>query len=301
MTAFLDTIVNVITPILLIVALGAVYGRVFNPDSRILSNLVIYLFSPFLVLEGMLNVTLSGEVWLLILAVMLLTVIMALVGVVGTRGLKLEPRLSSAVVLCLVAINAGNYGIAFNEFAYGVESRPYAVMYYVMTAIVANTFGVFFASRGTVSTREAIVNIFRIPIMYALILGLILNVTATPLPLPLGRTVTLLADATIPAMLIVLGFQLSRASVQGKIGWILAASSGRLVIAPLIALGLVALLGLSGMAAKVTITSSAMPTAVIAGVLAGQFGGDSEFVTGTVVTSTLLSVVTLGVLVALIT
>lgn len=300
MIAFLNTVVNVIAPILLIVLMGAAYGRMVNPDPAVLSNMIIYVFSPFLVLEGVLNAELSGELGRLMLAVIVLTAVLAVVGIAVTRGARLDQRMSSAVVLALVAINAGNYGIAFNEFAYGLESRPYAVMFYVMTAVTANTFGVFFASRGTVTRREAVVNIFRVPLVYSLLLGLLLNLTRTPLPLPLARTVALMADATIPAMLIVLGFQLARASVRGKIGWVLIASGGRLVLAPVIAVALVALFGLTGMAAKVTITSAAMPTAVIAGVLAGKFGGDSEFVTGAIVTSTLLSVVTLGILVTLI-
>jgi len=60
-------------------------------------------------------------------------------------------------------------------------------------------------------------------------------------------------------------------------------------------------LGITGLTRQVILTESAMPTAVISGVLAAEFGADTEFVTATILVSTLLSIVTLSVLLALIT
>ncbi len=300
MPALFNTIVNVIAPILLIVALGAAYGRAFNPDPRILSNMILYLFSPFLALEGMANANLNGELGRLMVLAVCVALIMAIISIGLARTLRLERRVESAFILSMVALNAGNYGIAFNEFAYGSAARPYAVMYYVMSSVIANTLGVYFASRGTVSTRTALFNVFTIPLMYGTIIGLAFNLTGIKLPLALERTVNLLADGTIPAMLIVLGLQLGRAVIRGRLRLILLASGVRLIAGPMIGFLLVMLFHLTGLAAQVAITTSAMPTAVIAGVLATQFGGDSDFVNGVVICSTLGSIVTLSVIVTLV-
>jgi len=109
-----------------------------------------------------------------------------------------------------------------------------------------------------------------------------------------------MADATIPIMLVVLGAQLSHASVRGRIQPILLASGLRLLLGPLIAVGLVALLGISGLTRQVAIVQSAMPTAVVTGVLASEFGADAEFVTATILVSTITSVATLSVLLSVI-
>ncbi|MDX1991868.1 MAG: AEC family transporter [bacterium] len=301
MAALLNTLLNVITPILLIVALGALYGRVFQPDPRPLSSIVIYLFSPFLVLESLANAELSTEMGRLMLLVVLLSFVMALIGLLTAGGLGLERRLASGFTLAVVLINGGNYGIPFSEFAFGETARPYAVVYYVISALMTNLLGVYIASRGSVSAREAVINIFKVPLMYGTIIGLGLNLTNTPLPLPIARTVGLLADATIPAMLVVLGLQLSRAHIRGQLRLISTATAARLVISPIVAVVLVALLSLNGVAAQVAISSSAMPTAVIASIIATQFNSDSEFVTSVIVFSTLCSVLTLSVLVTLLT
>ena len=83
-------------------------------------------------------------------------------------------------------------------------------------------------------------------------------------------------------------------------GLILLASGLRLLLGPLIALGLVVLLGLSGLTRQVAIVQSAMPTAVVTGVLASEFGADTEFVTATILVSTVTSVATLTILLAVI-
>jgi len=74
----------------------------------------------------------------------------------------------------------------------------------------------------------------------------------------------------------------------------------RLLLGPLIAVGLVALLGISGLTRQVAIVQSAMPTAVVTGVLASEFGADAEFVTATILVSTITSVATLSVLLSVI-
>jgi hypothetical protein len=84
--------------------------------------------------------------------------------------------------------------------------------------------------------------------------------------------------------------------IRGRIKPVLLASSMRLVVSPLIVLVPVAVLGVTGLTRQVVLVEAAMPTAVIGGVLATEFGSDSEFVTGTILISTLLSIITLSVL-----
>ena len=80
----------------------------------------------------------------------------------------------------------------------------------------------------------------------------------------------------------------------------LAACGLRLLVSPLIAFGLVLLLGLTGVTRQVAIIEAAMPSAVISSVLATEFGADSDFVTGVVLLTTLASILTLSVLLLLV-
>lgn len=298
---FLDIVSNTLLPIFLIVGLGILVERYLTVDPRTLSRAVIYLFSPCLVLGSMAESELQADEVGLILAIAALSsAAMALVGWALARLGRFDRKLSSAFMLSVVLINAGNYGLPLNEFAFGAGGLQRAVVFFVVTAVTCNTLGVYLASRGEASVRRSLLNVLTVPLPYATALGLFLNLRGLALPLPLDRAVTVLGQAAVPCMLLILGLQLSRSSVKGRIGPILLAAAARLAIAPLVAIALAALLGLTGLTRQVSIVEASMPTAVTAGVLATEFGSDAEFVTAVILISTLASVVSLSVLLLLL-
>jgi predicted permease len=300
MTSFFAVVYNVLAPIFLIIGLAVLLDRRFALDPRVFSRVVVYLFSPCLVFAGIARSDLRAEELGLILAVATLSsLLMALVGWGLARLFRFERKLASAFLLSVVLINAGNYGLPLNEFAFGQAGLDRAIVFFVVTAVVANTLGVYLASRGTTSVRRSLLNVSLVPLPYATALGFVVNMNEIALPLPLERAVTVLGQAAVPCMLVILGLQLSRTSVKGRVWPILLATGTRLVIAPLIAIPLTALLGLSGLAQQVAVIEASMPTAVTAGVLATEFGSDAQFTTAVILVSTLASVVTLSILLTL--
>lgn len=301
MASFLGVAFNVLGPIFLIVGLAVLIDRRFAPDPRAFSRVVVYLFSPVLIFEGIARSDLqAAEIGLIVVMATLSTLAMTLVGWGLARLFRFDRKLESAFMLSVILINAGNYGLPLNEFAFGKAGLQRAIIFFVVTAIAANTLGVYLASRGTASARRSLRNVFTVPLPYAAVLGLMFNAEHVVLPLAIERVITLLSQATVPCMLVILGLQLSRTSVRGRLGPILLATAARLGIAPLIAFPLAALLGLSGVAQQVSIIQASMPTAVMGGVLATEFGGDAEFTTAVILVSTLASIVTLSVLLYLV-
>jgi predicted permease len=296
---------NVISPIFVIVVLAAVVARHFDPNPRTLSTVIIYLFTPFLVLGTLAETAIQADELLQIMSIaLLLSVIMSIVGYGLARLNHFDRRLESAFMMVIVLLNAGNYGLPLNEFAYGQEALQRAMIYYVTTSLIANTFGVFLASRGTASARQSLINVFKVPLVYGLIAGLLLNFTNTSLPLPLERVTALLGSAAVPAMLVLLGIQLNRAlmeaSFKDRLRPILLAAGTRLILGPLVMLVLVAIYGFSGVTRQAVLTQASMPTAVIAGVLAIQFDADADFTIGAILVSTVASIVTLSIVLTLL-
>lgn len=304
MATFFEIAYNILAPIFLVVGAAVVVDRRLHIDPRPLSQLVVYLFTPFLVLDGISRSDLTGAETVQIALVALgVSLLIALAGWGVARAARLEARLVGVFVLSVTLINAGNYGISLNRFAFGLEGEARAMIFFVVTVAISNTLGIFLASSGTVSTRRALRNVVSVPLPYAVVLGFALSWADIALPVPLARATSVLGQAAIPAMLATLGLQLSKASLNVReLRPALLAAGLRLVAAPLIALALVALLGLSGVNRQVALAQSAMPTAVISGVLAAEFGGreDAEFVTSVIVLSTALSLLSLSVLLALV-
>jgi predicted permease len=301
MSNLVDIIANIIAPIFIVAGFAVLADRTLGIDPRSLSRLIIYLFAPFFVFQGISQTQVSGgEAGRLVATALIEAVLMALISWSVARLSGFDRQLESAFMLTCVLLNAGNYGIAFNRFAFGALGEQRALIYFVTTSVISNTFGVYLASRGNHSTRRALLNVLKVPLPYAVLLGLIAHVGRLHLPVPLDRATGLFSQATVPAMLVVLGLQLSRASVRGRLRPILMASGIRLVIAPLTTLLVVLLLGMYGLTRQVAVMLSAMPTAVTTSVLATEFGADAEFVSATILVSTLASVITLSVLLSVI-
>jgi predicted permease len=160
------------------------------------------------------------------------------------------------------------------------------------------TFGVFIASLGQSNIIGAIKGLAKVPVIYAVLFALLFNYFSWKLPLPLDRTVTLLGNAAIPLLMVLMGIQLSHAKWDGKTLALSVSNSLRLVVGPILALGLSVLFGLSGVAQQAGVTESAMPTAIMMTVLATEYKVEPSFVTTAVFTSTLLSPVTVTLIIA---
>ncbi len=297
---FFDTLgevaYNIILPLFLVIGIVMLVDYIFEIDPRPMSRLVIYLFTPFLIFEQLATTELTaGEAGGLIGVAVGMSLLIAALATIVAGWLRLDRRTGSAFVLTATLVNAGNYGLPLNRFAFGAAGEARAVVFFVSTVLVTYTLGVFLASRGNLPTRDALLNILRVPLVYAALAGITLNVANIEMPTPIARTTGLLAQAAVPAMLVVLGLQLRRAELKGHIAPILAASGLRLLVAPVIGLLLALLLGISGLTRNVAVIQSAMPTAVISSILAMEFGADTEFVAGAILVSTILSMLTLSV------
>lgn len=298
---FLDIATNVIGPVVVVIAISALVARRVNPNPRTISSITLYLFVPFLVLDGMATSQITLLEFGQITAVMtVLSIVLILIGSGVSRLLGFDRKLESAFFLTILLMNAANYGLPLNEFAFGEVGYQYAMVYYVVSIIMTNTFGVFLASRGSASIRQAVFNVFKMPMLYGLIAGLAISFGGLPYPLPAQRIVSLLGQGAVPAMMALLGVQLTRARLQGRLKPIFLASGMRLVLAPVLAAGITVVFGLGGMGRQVTIVQSAMPTAIISGALATEFGSDGEFTTAVILVSTILSVPTLWILLSLV-
>lgn len=292
---------NNILPIILLSGAGFALAKLLHVDSRSLGRVVFYVFSPVLIfdllLENQLNLKEAGIVIGYTLAVV---VIVGLITFLLGSLLKFERHVLTAVLITTMFANTGNYGLPLVSFAFGAEALSYAGIYFVTTTFIFYTFGVLLASLGHMSFKDAALGLFKIPMLYAVILAVILNVLNISLPAPINRAVDLAAGGTIPLMLILLGVELSRVELSGDLRALQLSVGLRLLIAPLIGLALAALFGISGFARQAVTTQASMPTIVSSTVLAMEYQLDSKLVTATIFISTILSPLTLTPLLVLL-
>jgi predicted permease len=157
-------------------------------DPKTLSQVVLYVFSPCLLFNLLTTSRLSGAD---IARVMLFTTVSTLlVGAVtwaGGAALRMSRPVLAGVLLSSMFMNSGNFGLPVVLFAFGETALSFASLYFVTTTILTYSVGTVIASMGSESLLRALSNVFRVPVVYGLILALIFLGTGWTVPMPLAR------------------------------------------------------------------------------------------------------------------
>lgn len=257
------------------------------------------MFSPCLIFNLLTTSQLSGDDLLRMIG-FTGSVVICIAGVTFVLGklLKLNRKMLAAVVLVTMSMNAGNFGLSLNLFAFGEAGLAQASIFFVTTALFTYSVGVMIASLGTANLKQSLQKMLKVPAIYAVILALLFMAMNWRLPLTLERTTSTLGNAAIPAMLILLGLQLQANQRTRHVPALILANGMRLVGGAVFGLGLGLVFGLRGVAYQAGVIEAATPTAVLATVLSTEFDTEPAFVTSVVFTTTLLCPLTLTPLLA---
>ncbi len=294
MASILSIFTQDILPIFVVAAVGFLLARYAGANVKTVASVSFHALSPCLVFTQFVTTEVSfAQSWRVALFCVLLLGLLGAAAKVLTLVLRLDRATSSSFLLVVMFSNSGNYALPVVLFAFGREALAFANVYFVTSAILVYSCGVLVAASGRASVRDALVQMARVPALYAVVVALIVMGTGVSVPLAILRPVTLLNDAAIPVMILVLGMQLERATWPTHPAAVGAAVAMSLVVAPVMAFGLTAALGLTGAARQAAIVEASMPAAVVTTVLALQFDLDAALSTSVVTVSTLLSPFTL--------
>lgn len=293
-------LVNIILPIVLVAGAGFVLARTLGVDARPLSRTMLYFFTPALIFGSAYKTQLSSEYITIAAFALIISFLMVLLAWVLAKIMRYDRLTASGFSLGIVFVNAGNYGLPLILFAYGQEGLARAALYFTMSAILTQTLAIFIAARGRAGVREALLNVLKMPLVYAVTAGLLFNLTGLTVPDPLMKSVDLAAGAAVPVMLVILGIELAHVTIENDRLAIGLATFAKLVLAPLIAFPLAYVMQLQGVARSVCIVEASMPTAVMASIVAVEFDARPKLVTGIVFASTLLSIISLTILLGIL-
>ena len=298
MTAILDVLTKNILPIFLVAGAGFWLRRYKHVNTRPVASVVFNVFSPALVFSSLVSTQLPvTELGRLALFTLLTVLSMGALGLLVGRSMQLCKVDMAVLLLGLMFVNGGNYGLTLNQLRYGEQGLSLAIVYYIVSTILAYTVGVLIVSLGRRSLRESLQKLTGVPAIYTVVLALVVYGIDAPIPGPLMTAVDLAAGAAIPAMIVVLGMNMADMARVSQLRLALPVVSMRLLIGPLVGLTIAAVIGLEGLGRSVSVIEASMPSAVLTTVLATEFETKPATMTGIVVLSTLASPITLSLLI----
>lgn len=272
--------------------------------SKVMSDVVLYFVTPCLIINSFSNMEcdkqhLNGLIICFVSFFAIMAATIALVHVIF-RG-KDEKKMR-VLRFGLVFSNVGYMGIPLQEAVLGEEGVFYGAVCVGVFNLLVWTYGVI-CSSGSIKNLSVKTLIFN-PGLIAVTVGLIIFLGSVPvakyLP-PVHTTLGYMANLNTPIAMMVIGFNLANsniiASLKSASTYLVAAL--RLIAVPLASLFVLLLCGIRGDILVSLVVASSAPVAAVTTVFAIKYDNDINTSVNLVAFTTLLSIVTMPVIVAL--
>lgn len=307
MSVFLHILVNNITPIFIIIALGFGLSKKFDFNIYTLSKMNFYLFTPAFIFVNLYTADLDLKLFNVLFFCIISLVINDLLARIIARMRKYDIGLTNAFKNSIMFNNSGNIGLSlitlvFSSAPFIIDGKtPYLgqaiaaqIIILVFMNLTINTIGFYNAGRATMNIKDSFRQIFSLPSIYAIPLALLfkymqVDVTTTPL----WPALVYIKSGLVPISLITLGVQLSKTEFKFRDVNVYIAVFARLILGPILTLIFIYLMNFTGVVAQTILIAYSVPTAVNTALIAVECDNNKEFSSQMVMVSTVFSAITL--------
>ena len=202
----LSRIAAIIFPVFAAAGVGWLYARWRRPDLTVINNLTMDVLAPLLVFWALTSKPFSAaEFHDLILGGAAVILGSGLLALPAIPLLKIQIK---TFLPPMMFTNVGNMGIPLALFAFGEAALQGAILLFIVEMVLHFTVGLYIMDHRTRPWHW-----LRMPIILALIAGLLCAAGGWTPPAPVLETCKLLGEASIPLMLLALGARFC------EVGW----------------------------------------------------------------------------------
>ncbi|WP_371933386.1 AEC family transporter [Halobacillus litoralis] len=181
-----------------------------------------------------------------------------------------------------------------NDLAFKQDPFAATIQVIVMTLqnVFSYTFGIFSLRAVEEGQLRALVGLLKMPAIYAMTLGVLLNIGDVNVPEFLIKPGEYVADAMVGIALITLGAQVAQLTFKFKLLVVYISLTIRLILGPALAFLIIWGLGFEGLLAQALLISSGMPSSVNSAIIAQEYRNEPELAAQIVLASTVFSMIT---------
>jgi predicted permease len=281
---------------------GEKSGIINENGSKVLSNISLVFVTPCLIINSF-NIQYDPSKLrglLICLAASVLIHTASILGVeLATRGTKTAAEKLRVVKFAIVFSNAAYMGIPLQEAVLGADGVFYGSVYVAVFNITLWTYGVVLSTGNIkeISGKKLLLN----PGLIGVTIGILLFLLPIDLPKILSQTISSMAVLNTPLAMLIIGFYLAKSNILAALRdkTVYIAAAFKLIVIPLLTLGVMYLCGVRGAPLVAMVTTASAPTAAATSMFATKFDNDVILSVNLVTVSTVFSIITMPVIVAL--
>ncbi|MBQ7915378.1 MAG: AEC family transporter [Firmicutes bacterium] len=296
------TVAEQVLILFILIGLGFTAGKtklINNPVASGMTNVVLYFVTPCVIVNSFQRDYDPN---------MLQGLLIAVVAALASHGISIllahllvrdkKDAKQRVLRFSVVFSNCGFMSLPLQQALLGADGVFYGAAYIAIFNILGWSYGVAIMSQDSkLSLKKILLN----PGVISVAIGIIIFFTSYRFPNVIGSPITYMAALNTPIPMFLIGFHLSQAKLSTvltdlKCYWVMAL---RLILSPLISLGIFYIFGLRGTVLVACMIAVCAPVAAMATMFADKFGQDTETSVGLVSISTLLSIITMPIIVGL--
>ena len=275
------------------VGFGAKWSFKEKIDDRTITLLSVYFLQIFLTFWGLLKRPIDTELLFAPALYLGISLLALLLMIPLAKMLFHNPKERSIATVAALIGNTGNLGIPLGIALFGEMSVPYLTLINLVNVFVVYTIGVFYYSRGEFSVKGSLMNILKLPVLWAAMVAILLNLIGyVPSP-AVDKTLMMGAYASMTMQLVLFGIYLYGIKL-GEINLRLTAwvNGTKFVLIPVIAFVVLGMVEMDRVVKGILFLELIVPLAVANVNLASLYNCSPRTVTVEVFTT---SVVFLGI------
>lgn len=302
LTNFLTVGQNVLT-LFILIGVGAVCGKVKLLEDKAVkacADLVLYIATPCVVIKSCIREFDVGMLkgFLVVVAVALVNHL-ALIAIARLAFRDREDSRQRVLRAATVLSNAGYMALPLQQAILGEEGVFYCAAYVIVFNIFLWTYGVTEISGdpSATSAKKLLLN----PGVISVMVGLALFLLPIPVPALVQNALTHLGNLNTPIPMVIIGYYLGKSNLCAALrdGGSYLCIVLRLLAVPLLAMGALLLVGVRGTLLTSLMICISTPVATACTMFAARYDRQPLLSVNLVSLSTLLSVVTMPLIIAL--
>lgn len=180
MSVFL-TLLGKIIPLYFSILLGLFSTVFLKCDKESIAKILLFILAPIIVFNATLNVKLEASVIFLPIFFFLLSTIIAFISLSFFKKIY-QDNTSNLLAFSTATGNTGNIGIPLAI----LFLEPSIVDVFIFTVLASllyqNSVGYYITAKGNFTAKQSFIKVIKLPVLYAFLLGLILNIFGFKMP-----------------------------------------------------------------------------------------------------------------------
>ena len=216
------------------------------------------------------------------------------------KQFNLDDKKLWAVLVTVMIANTAFMGYPVTLGIYGQDGFLRAIFCDIATLITFLALSFVLTLKFGGSVKKSIKKIALFPSLWAVILGILLNLLNIPIGGVLENTINYLGQGAIPLIMIALGLSIDLSAISRSKSMIAFTSVMKLAFFPFIAFLFANQIGLLNLEHTISIVEAAMPSGMMSLLLAISYKLDYELTSDCILINTVISLITLPLIIVLL-